>query len=307
VREDLIARVRSASDLLGYRRDLMASTLRRADRISASIGLIFEDVANPFFSALQRGIEDVARPRGVLSFSGSSDEDPARERELAEAFSARGVDGLIIVPAPGDHSYLLRERDAGTALVFVDRPARFIDADSVVSDNAGGAHRAVARLLEAGHRRIAFLGDRPEVFTAAERLRGYRDALAVRGIAEDPGLVRHPLRRGLGAYEAAHELLLAPDPPTAIFTGQNLITIDAVRALHDLGLQRTVAHIGFDDVTLADVVDPPVTVVAQDPHALGRAAAELLFSRLGGYRGPSRHRVVPVALVERGSDRLGLA
>jgi len=306
VREDLIARVRSASELLGYRRDLTASTLRRADRLSASIGLVFEDVANPFFSALQRGIEDVAHPRGVLLFAGSSDEDPERERELAEAFSARGVDGLIIVPAPGDHSYLVRERDAGTALVFVDRPARFIDADCVVSDNAGGASLAVSRLVAAGHRRIAFLGDRPEVHTAAERLRGYRDALAAHGIAEEPALVRHPQRRALDAYEAAQELLLAPDPPTALFTGQNLITIDAVRALHDLGLHRSVAHIGFDDVTLADVVEPAVTVVAQDPRALGRAAAELLFSRLAGYAGPSRHRVVPVTLVERSSDRLPL-
>src|ERR1700709_2600101 len=96
VRPDLAERVREAVRMLGYRRDLTASTLRRADRQSASIGLIIEDVSNPFFSAVHRGVEDVARPRGVLTFVGSSDEIPERERELAETFAARGVDGARV-------------------------------------------------------------------------------------------------------------------------------------------------------------------------------------------------------------------
>ena len=99
MRDDLVERVRDAVELLGYRHNLTASTLRRADRQSASIGLIFEDVSNPFFGAVHRGVEDVARERGVLTLVGSSDEEPERERELAEAFSARGVDGLIVASA----------------------------------------------------------------------------------------------------------------------------------------------------------------------------------------------------------------
>ena len=91
---------------------------------------------------MHRGVEEVARERGVLTFAGSSDERPGRERELAESFSARRVDGLLIAPAVGgDHSYLQRDLEAGVALVFVDRPARFLDADVVLSDNAGGAPR----------------------------------------------------------------------------------------------------------------------------------------------------------------------
>ena len=123
--------MREAVELLGYRHNLTASTLRRADRQSASIGLIFEDVSNPFFGAVHRGVEDVARERGVLTLVGSSDEEPDRERELAEAFSARGVDGLIVASAARDNSYLLRDRAAGVALAFVDRPPDFIDADAV--------------------------------------------------------------------------------------------------------------------------------------------------------------------------------
>jgi LacI family transcriptional regulator len=190
VRADLAARVNEAVELLGYRHNLTASSLRRADGLSASIGLIFEDVANPFFSAVHRGVEEVARERGVLTFAGSSDERPERERELAESFSARRVDGLIIAPASTDHSYLQRDRAAGVALVFVDRPASFVDADVVLTDNAGGARAAVTHLIKHGHRRIAFLGDRPDLHTATERLRGYRDALARHGIAEEIKFMR---------------------------------------------------------------------------------------------------------------------
>jgi LacI family transcriptional regulator len=304
VRSDLAARVHDAVGVLGYRRDLTASNLRRTDRVSATLGLIIEDVANPFFSSLHRGVEDVARTQGVLTFAGSSDEDPDRERELAEAFSARGVDGLVIVPCSSDQGYLTRDRDAGMALVFVDRPPRFIDADAVVTDNAGGARAAVAHLIAAGHSRIAFLGDRPSVFTAAERRRGYRDALAAAGIPAEPALERVGLVDSAAAELAARELLLAPEPPSAIFAGQNLITIGTMRALRQLGLQREVALVGFDDVTLADMVEPGVSVVAQDPYELGRQAAELLFSRLGGFTGESRQIVVPAQLVARGSGEI---
>jgi LacI family transcriptional regulator len=304
VRQDLAERVRAAVDMLGYRHNLTASTLRRADRQSATIGLIFEDVSNPFFGSVHRGVEDVARDRGVLTLAGSSDEEADRERELADAFMARGVDGLIVASAVHDNAYLLRERAAGLALAFVDRPPRFIDADAVVSDNAGGARVAVEHLIAAGHRRIGFLGDRPDLFTAAERLRGYREALAHHDLAEDLELVRHPRFRGVDAYETTCELLDGKDPPTALFAGQNLISVGAVRAVHATGRQHEVAMVSFDDIPLADVVDPGVTVVAQDPHALGRAAAELLFARIDGYDGPTCNIVVPTRLIERGSGEL---
>jgi LacI family transcriptional regulator len=306
VAPDMARRVHDAVALLGYRRDLTASTLRRADRVSATIGLLIEDVANPFFSALQRSVEDVAVARHVLTFAGSSDEDPARERQLVEALLARGVDGLIVAPTSGDQSYLARESQAGTALVFVDRPPNFLDADVVISDNAGGARAAVEHLLARGHRRIAFLGDRPDIHTAVERLRGYREALADQGLRFDPALVRQGLIAPDLARAATHELLRVPDPPTALFTSQNLVTIGAVGVLHALGLQHSVALVGFDDVALSEVVDPALTVVDQDAATLGRAAAERLFARLDGDRGPTQRFELPARLIERGSGELSL-
>ncbi len=304
VGEELADRVREATAALGYRHNVAASALRRADGLTASIGVIVEDIANPFFSAVQRGIEDVARQRGVLTFAGSSDEIPEREQALAEAFGSRGVDGLIVAPSSADHGYLLRDRAAGVAVAFVDRPGNFIDADAALADNAGGARQAVAHLIAMGHRRIGFLGDRPELYTAAERLRGYREALAAHGLPRDDGLVCHALPRAVDAYEKTRAMLLGDSPPTGLFTSQNLITIQAARAMHDLGVQHTLALVGFDDIALADVVEPGLTVISQNAAGLGRAAAELLFSRLDGFRGPSRRVVLRPTLIERGSGEL---
>ena len=304
VRPDLAERVHEAVSLLGYRRDLTATNLRRADRHSASIGIVFDDVANPFHAAVLGGVEAVARERGVLPLVGSTNEDADRERELAEAFLSRRVDGLIVVPTGTDHSYLRPDRDAGVALVFVDRPPAFMDADCVLSDNAGGAFEATSHLIAAGHTRIGFLGDRTGIFTATERLRGYREALGRHGIAFDEALVRMELHDTPAASQATADLLATDDPPTALFTAQNLITIGAVERLRSLDRQRTVALVGFDDLPLADVVDPGLTVVAQDAEELGRLTAERLFARLDGDAGPSVRVVVPTTLIKRGSGEL---
>jgi LacI family transcriptional regulator len=304
VAPELAIKVQRAVEIVGYRHNHTAGTLRRADGVSRTIGMVFEDVSNPFFSAIHRGVEEVARERSVVTIAGSSDEDPGRERELNEALLSRRVDGLIVVPTATDHAYLSRDVASGLALVFVDRPPGSIDADCVLSDNRQGAERAVAHLIAHGHRRIAFLGDRPGVHTAAERLAGYRAALTQAGIREDLGLIGHPRHRAADAYHLTAGLLDAKNPPTALFTSQNLITIEALRALHHAGRQREIALVGFDDVPLAEAIQPAITVVAQDPFGLGRHAAELLFSRLDGYNGPTRRVLLPTPLIERGSGEL---
>jgi LacI family transcriptional regulator len=299
-RPDLAERVHEAVRLLGYQRDLTASTLRRADRSSASVGLLVSDVGNPFFAAVLRGVEDVARERGSVTVVASSDEDPQRERDLATALTSRRVDGLIVVPTGTDNSYL-RER---LPLVFIDRPPRYLDADTVLTDNAGGAAAALAHLFRHGHTRVAFLGDRTGLHTASERLRGYRETLLAAGRTMEPVLVRLDLGSADASGAATLDLLDLPDPPTALLTGQNLITVGALRALRARARQHDVALVGFDDVPLADLLDPGVSVVAQQPVLLGRHAAELLFDRIDGYAGPSRSVVVPTELIERGSGEL---
>jgi LacI family transcriptional regulator len=165
----------------------------------------------------------------------------------------------------------------------------------------------VRHLLDLGHTRIAFLGDRERLFTTAERLRGYRETLLAAGVGPDPALVRVDLDGVAAAEDATRALLTVPAPPTALVASQNLLTVGAVQGLRAAGRQREVALIGFDDLPLAAAVDPGITVVAQRPVELGRRAAELLFARIDGYRGPSRTVVVPTDMVLRGSGELGAA
>jgi LacI family transcriptional regulator len=294
----------AAVERLDYRHNLTASSLRRADGKSATIGVVLEDVANPFSSALHRSIVDVALGRGVLVLAGSSDEDEVRERQLVSAFASRRVDGLIIVPASRDHSYLLNERRAGTAIVFADRPPYFFDADTVLTDNAAGVRRAIRHLLAYGHRGIGYLGDLQTIATAAARYQGYVEEMAAQSIPLDERLVRLDLRGIEGAESAVTEMFASAQPPTAVFTAQNLITIGAYRALRKLGLHHRVALVGFDDIMLSDLLDPGLTVIAQDPSAIGRTAAELLFRRLDGDRSPSARHVIPTMLITRGSGEI---
>jgi LacI family transcriptional regulator len=174
----------------------------------------------------------------------------------------------------------------------------------VLTDNAAGIRRGVRHLVEHGHRRIAYLGDLHKIATAADRHRGYLEELADQKIKTEATLVRLDLRGIEKAEAAVIELLRLPNPPTALLTGQNLITIGAFRALRRLDLHRRIALIGFDDILLADLLEPGITVIAQDPAAIGRTAAEMLFRRLDGDRSPSEHRIVLTRMITRGSGEI---
>ncbi|GAA0240171.1 LacI family DNA-binding transcriptional regulator [Cryptosporangium japonicum] len=297
-----VAAVTAAIEKLGYRPNFTASSLRRANGRTATIGVVLENVANPFSSTLHRAMEDVAREHGVAILAGSVDEDPARERALISTFAGRQVDGLVVAPASGNQGYLTAEILGGTPLVFVDRPPVGISADTVVIDNRAGARRAVDHLITHGHRTIGYLGDLRSIATARDRLQGYRDALADEGIR--PGPVVEDVHTESEAERAVHRLFAADRPPTALFTAQNLVTIGAIRALRSLGRQHTVALVGFDDFPLADLLEPGVTVVAQDPTAMGRLAASLVFRRLAGEQWEPAVHVIPTRLITRGSGEI---
>lgn len=300
----LTAKVQAAAAKLGYRPNLTASNLRRSDRRTSTIGMLIEDAANPFSAALMRAVEDVAHQREVRVLFASLDEDAERERDLARELIDRRVDGLVIVPAGHDHSYLSDERNAGTCLVFLDREPRLLNADAVVSDNHRGAVTAVNHLLGHGHRRIAFLGDRPTIATAAQRLAGYRHALEVAHVEVDEQLVRDGLSSVEAAIAATHELMSLPEPPTALFTSQNLATIGAARVLRMRELQDEVAMVGFDDFPLADLLRPGISVIAQNGEGMGRLAAEILFRRLDGDESPVDTYTLPTDLLPRGSGEI---
>lgn len=298
VTADTERRVQEAIEALGFRRNDSARVLRKGR--TASIGLVLEDLANPFYGPLSRAVEEVARAHGALLINGSSAEDPGREQELVLAFCARRVDGLIVIPAGTDHRYLEPELRAGVATVFVDRPAGRIEVDTVLTDSFGGARAGVAHLIAHGHRRIGFIGDQPRIHTAVERLRGYRAAMADAGLAVADGWVSLGSTEPGRVREALAAMLAGPDPVTALFAGNNRVTVTAVREL--AGRSRPVALVSFDDIELADLLG--ITVVAQDSAALGRTAAERLFRRLDGSGEPPARLELPTRLIPRGSGEL---
>ncbi|MEW2407875.1 LacI family DNA-binding transcriptional regulator [Streptomyces griseoviridis] len=300
VTQETERRVQEAIDALGFRRNDSARVLRKGR--TASIGLVLEDLADPFYGPLSRAVEEVARAHGALLINGSSAEDPDREQELALALCARRVDGLVIIPAGDDHRYLEPEVRAGVATVFVDRPAGRIDADVVLSDNFGGARDGVAHLIAHGHRRIGFVGDMPRIHTAAERLRGYRTAMEEAGITVEGSWMSLGVTDPTRVRRATEEMLSGPDAVTAIFTGNNRVTVTAIRVIAERA--RPVALVGFDDIELADLLQPGLTVVAQDSAALGRTAAERLFRQLDGTLLAPERIELPTRLITRGSGEL---
>jgi LacI family transcriptional regulator len=240
----------------------------------------------------------------VLIFAGSIDEDPQRERELVRAFTMRRADALVIAPAGDDQSYLATDIRAGTPVVFVDRTPQGLAADTVLSDNETGAADAVRHLAAHGHRRIAYLGDWLKIPTASQRFRGYREACLDLDLRSRPDQVIHDLRSVDAAARAVTTLFTGDDAPTALFTSQNLVTIGAVRALQALGMHDHVAVVGFDDFPLADLLQPRVTVIAQDPAGIGRTAATLVFRRLDGEKWSPVEHFIPTSLIPRGSGEI---
>ena len=294
--------IRAAARELGFRRNDLARNLRRGDR-TETVGLVLRHSSTRFYDDLIEGVEEIADRHGALVITAGSRTEE-RERETLLALASRRVDGLLIVPTGHDHAFLRPEQDVGTALVFVDRPTTGLDADTVLADDAGGAGNATEHLLRHGHRRIGVLGASAQLHTVAERVRGHRAALDAAGVVRDDALLALDLAGGHAARAATLRLLTAPDPPTALFALNGVCTVGATYALRDLQAHRQVALVGFDDVQLADLLDPPVTVVQHDVTEMGRVAATRLFARLAGEDGPPATVVLPTALVPRGSGEL---
>jgi LacI family transcriptional regulator len=196
----------------------------------------------------------------------------------------------------------------GVKVVIVDRPGDSVAADTVLVDNRRGAHEAVRHLIDQGHQRIGYLGDRDDIWTIRERFAGYLGACAEAALLPDPALVIHGLRSRAAAADAAVAMMSHPDPPTAIFASNDLVTMGTIDGLRGPGSRHgSAALVGFDEFVLADKLNPSVTVVAQDPSAMGTIAAQMLFDRIAGDTSPPRQIVLPTRLIIRGSGEIAPA
>jgi LacI family transcriptional regulator len=241
----------------------------------------------------------------LLIITGSTDAHPDREEQLVRTLIEFRVEGLVVAAAEGSDELLRKEIDHGTPVVCVDRLLANAHCDTVVSSNRASTRAAVVHLRRIGHRRIAFLGGDLRVWTAVERLVGYREALHATGSHADPELEIVDVDDVQRAADATRRLVFAPHPPTAIFAAQDRITIGAVTALHDLGRQHDIALFGFDEIPFSEQLDPSVSVAAQDPYEMGRRAGQLLLDRLSGRtRAQAIRTVVDAPLRHRQSGNI---
>jgi LacI family transcriptional regulator, galactose operon repressor len=277
-----------------------------------TIGLVVPDIANPFFTLVVRGAEDVAWSNGRHVILCNSQGDLERERDHLHDLLAFGVEGVLIAPVSDRSAPQLRPlRRHQLPFVLVDRSIAGLDADLVQGDSVAGARALVDHLIALGHRRVAIVAEPTDVSTARDRIRGYRESLEAAGID-----VRLELVAASGAIEpqSAHEATLQfldlPAPPTAIFAVNNIAAVGVAEAVRRRGLDipGDIALVCFDDLGQASRINPFLTVFAQPAETFGTIGVQLLLDRIVG-RGDERERIVvlPGKLVVRASSGAGLA
>ncbi|MGF1473013.1 MAG: LacI family DNA-binding transcriptional regulator [Rubrobacteraceae bacterium] len=293
------ARVAEVVQRLNYRPNEFARSLK--GRRSRTIGLMVDNISNPFMASCAQAIEGVAWQHGYALILCDSHADLETEGGYIELLMQRQIDGLLLVPAHGNNVHLKTEQQAGLPVVAFDRPAEGVQADTVLVQNRAGAYKATEHLIWHGHERIAFIGDVRHFYTARKRLEGYNEALEAANLEPTHSLDVHSIELG---EKVTKSFLEAADPPTALFAANILTALGALRATEHLGLRvpEDLALIGFDDFELSPVLRPRFTLVHQPTAELGRRAAEMLFDRLNGEGGVEPRRLVlPTELIVRES------
>jgi LacI family transcriptional regulator len=293
-------RVQIAIEQLKYRPNELARAFR--GQRSRTIGLILPYLYDPFFANCAHAVTTVAKEHGYSVITTTSDENPDTEFVAAEQMLQRSVEGLVIIPARFRQSRLTRTLFGKTPVVFFDRPVADTSLDVVLVQNNSGSRRIVEHLIEHGHQRISFMGLSRSLFTINARFLGYRRAIQEAGLKEDSFFGCASQDDTLRILEGK---LRSSDPPTAIFTSNNLATRYVLAALFHLNVKvpADVALACFDDSDLAELMSPPLTVVRQPAQEMGRVAAGLLFERItrGELQQAGSRIVLPVEIVLRRS------
>jgi LacI family transcriptional regulator len=298
----LAARVRAAAIELGYHPNALARNLRRQE--TAVLALIISDVENPFFTAIARGVEDIARTAGYSVVLCNADENEEKESRYLDVALQERVAGVVVSPT-GKATNVAALRARGTPVVAVDRPLAGAGGDQVLVDTRRAAREATEHLLANGYRRVGCVTGPEGIQTADDRRDGYLDALRAAPGDIVTGLIRRAEFRSAGAQEATLELLDEAEPPDALLVANNTMAIGALQALASRGLRpgRDVGIVAFDDAPWTTLIDPPLTVVAQPAYEIGEVAAQLLLARIGGGSRKPAATVLEARLVERASSR----
>lgn len=285
------ARVRTCASGLGYIVDGVASSMR--SRQTRTVGLVIADLANPFFGQVAAGVEDVLREAGLSVIIADTDNSVDREREAVETMLRQQVDALVVASIAADGGHLRGAIARGIKIVLVDTELPDLDVDSVAIDDEAAARVAVEHLLQHEHKNVAIVHGGTEASFDRGRLRGYTSALAARGLPLQPRYIVGGASTFDGGRAAVTALLALSPAPSAILATNNLMTVGALVAVADAGLEvpGDVSIVGISDMEWFPISRPAITAVSQPSEDLGRRAAERLLLRLRRKRQPHAERV----------------
>lgn len=301
VAEHIRERVLQAINDLNYRPNRTAQRLRAAN--SHLVGVILSDIKNPFYTLALSGIESILAQKGLSVLICNSDTDQFRENDFIKLMLAEGVAGLIVAPAKESSDALAEAVKNGLPLVIIDRRMSRPKTDVVLADNQNGARLAIQHLLQLGHHRIAIVNGPQHLTSGRERYAGFLEAMAEANAPVNDHLVRFGDYQLESGYTLTRDLLRQPHPPSALFIANNLMTIGALNAIHEMGVRipDDIAVIGFDDLPWAASLNPPLTTVGQPGFDIGVHAAELLLNRIEFPNRPARTVVLGTELIVRAS------
>ncbi len=304
VREAARVRVEEAAKELNYLPNTVARSLRMSK--TQVVGVIVTDIENPFFTSVVRSIENVLLESDYFLILFNSDEDEEREKILLKILRGENVAGIILVPSIKDSTVYRELMGLGIPLVAIDRlPPSDLDIDRVSITNEAGAYDAVKYLIEIGHSRIGLVSGPLQHSTATDRKSGYERALNEYSIAIRPELITYGDFKQEGGYQAMMKLLELEAPPTAVLTGNNLMTLGALQAIHEkhLIVPDQISLIGYDDMPWGMSLQPPLSAIAQPTNELGTTAARLLLERLQKPQKKFDHIELNTKLVLRASAK----
>jgi DNA-binding LacI/PurR family transcriptional regulator len=284
----------------GYQLNGIARSLRTQQ--TRTIGIIVPDIRNPFFSAIVKAVEDVARANDFTVLICNADEDGRNEEAAVRLFLDRQVSGVIHCSAGGNVQLLAALQRKAIPMIDLDRRSGLKHVDTVELDNALGALLAANHLLSLGHKRVAMISGPHHLSNSRNRLNGFRKALREADIPLPKEYVEFGDFREASGRRAAEKLLALSERPTALFVANNEMTAGALSALREqkIKIPDELSLVGFDDARWAQYSDPPLTIVAQPTGAMGKRAAELLLARIQNEKGATIE-VFPPALIVRAS------
>ncbi len=296
-------KVEKAIKQLNYRPNRVAQRLRLKDGQRKLIGLLVPDIQNPFYVDVIRGVEETAYARDHAVFVGNFAQDEGKEKMYLDIMKSESIDGLIVAPSHEKDSEVTNLVNSGLPIVCVDRGLSEVDVDVVLVDNRKGAFDAVEYLIQKGYKRIAYIGGLPQIPTTMQRKEGYEDALRKYGLPIDTDLICFGDSKHESGKKLTAELLNLPNPPQALFTGNNLITLGALETIHNrkLRIPQDIAIVGFDDMYWSISLNPPLTAVRQPGFEIGKRAAEMLFQKVKEPDRPPVKLMLKTELIKRES------